>query len=159
MPDEAPKLHIDSDWKEEVERERAKLAEKEKKATPQGERGEQDLPPADFKSLLGTLVTPAMLYLGGMPDPQTGQAVVSLELARHYIDLMSLLEEKCKGNLTEEETEELAQVLSELRRRYVEIKKHIASLPPEAFAQPGGGQGGVQPGIQPPPTPGNLGMP
>lgn len=156
--DESPKLHIDSDWKEEVERERAKLAEKEK-ASDTGRAGgkEQELPPADFRSLMGTLVTPAMLYLGGMPDPQTGQAVVSLELAQHYIDLLALLEEKCKGNLTEEESQELSQILHELRLRYVEIKKHLASMPPEAFSQGGGaGAPGVQP-APPPPSPGGFG--
>jgi hypothetical protein len=163
VADEAPKLHIDSDWKDEVERERQKMAEKEQKSPPQGgPGGEQELPPADFKSLMGTLVTPAMLYLGGMPDPQTGQAVVSLELARHYIDLLALLEDKCKGNLTDEESEELGQVLNELRKRFVEIKKHVESLPPEAFQQGGAPGGAGQPNIQPPPpppTPGNLGTP
>ncbi len=82
---------------------------------------------------MGTLVTPAVLYLGGMPDPQTGQAVVSLDLARHYIDLIGVLEEKCQGNLTEDESTELAQVLSELRNRFVEMGKHLASMPPRGL--------------------------
>lgn len=149
--EQSPKLHIDSDWKDEVERERAKLAEKEQDAGgAEGQPGPGDIPPADFKSLMGTLVTPAVLYLGGMPDPQTGQAVVSLELARHYIDLIGVLEEKCQGNLTEDEAGELSQVLSELRKRFVEMGQHLASMPPEALSQ--------QPGSQPP-TPGNLQTP
>lgn len=153
---EGPKLHIDSDWKAEVEREREKLVEQDKKAAEQTGPAGQQMPPADFRTLMSTLVTPALLYLGGIPDPQTGQAVVSLELASHHIDLLAVLEEKTKGNLAEEEASDLASVLSELRARFVEISRHVEQMAatgqlkeaqgPAGPAMPGG----MPPG--PPPT-------
>jgi hypothetical protein len=72
------------------------------------------------------MVTQALMYMGAFPDPETGRAVVSLEYARLHIDLLAVLEEKTKGNLTPEEAEGLVQVISELRLRYVEISKAVA---------------------------------
>ncbi|MCK4871560.1 MAG: DUF1844 domain-containing protein [Phycisphaerales bacterium] len=152
---EGPKLHIDSDWKAEVEQEKSKMAEKERHAKVQGgdatgaKLGPGELPPADFKTLMSTLVTPAMLYLGGIPDPQTGQAVVSLELARHHIDLLAVLEDKCKGSLTDDEAKDLATIIYELRNRYVEISQHIASMPAQ----------GAPAGTSPQPPTGGIQMP
>lgn len=133
--DENLKLHIDSDWKAEVEQEKSKLEELDQMEEDKSASGEGRIPPADFRTLMSTLVTPALLYLGGIPDPQTGQAVVSLEMATHYIDLLAVLEEKTKGNLSEEESKELTMIINDLRARFVELSKHIASLPPEAFKQ------------------------
>ncbi len=143
--DNPSKLIIDSDWKNQAQAEKDRLAAKEAQAKASakakqpagvagaigggagaGAGGPGELPEADFQSLLGTMVTQALMYMGAFPDPETGRAVVSLEYARLHIDLLAVLEEKTKGNLTPEEAEGLVQVISELRLRYVEISKAVA---------------------------------
>jgi hypothetical protein len=103
------------------------------------------MPPADFQSLVGSLATQAMIYMGGFPDPQTGRAIVSLEHAKFHIDLLGVLEEKTKGNVTPQEAQDLSQVLNQLRLRFVEITKAVAQVAAERRAGkgPGGAPGGM----------------
>lgn len=117
---DAPKIHIDSDWKAEAQRERERLAETER--AQQGAAGAPGrMPEADLLAIVRMLATQALLYMGGMPDPETGRAVVAPEYARYHIDLLGALEEKTKGNLSKEEEQELTGLLHELRLRYVDI--------------------------------------
>lgn len=119
---EAPKIHIDSDWKAQAQKEKAKLAEKAKDAPASGGRGGPGgMPPANFETLISTMVTQALFYMGGIPDPRSGQRIQNLDLARHNIDMLTVLEEKTKGNLTEEEAGMLANATYELRTRYIQL--------------------------------------
>ncbi len=121
---EAPKS--DSDWKAQARAEKARLAQ-QAGAEEQGEgAGGRQMPPADFKTMISTMVTQAMLAMGAVPDPQTGQRYLILDLAKHHIDMLGVLEEKTQGNLTEEEEQMLTQTLHELRLHYVEISKAAA---------------------------------
>lgn len=133
----APKLHIDSDWKAEAQKERERLAEKEKKREESGPQ-QGELPPADFKGLVGLLASQAIMGLGVMGDQKTGRVVVDLEGSKFYIDLLGVLDEKTQGNLDEGEADELAQVLSELRGRYVQLSDLIAKQGGAAGAPPAG---------------------
>ena len=121
---EQPKIIIDSDWKAQAQAEKQRLAaEEEKRAAEsprQGRGGQSGMPPPDFRTLVGMLATQALMYMGAIPDEQ-GRAMVSLEVASHYIDLLATLEEKTKGNLDEEESEELTGVVQELRARFVQL--------------------------------------
>jgi hypothetical protein len=127
-----PKLHIDSDWKAEAQKERERLAQKEQdrtaKAGPGGraERGEHELPEASFRTLVGMLASQAIMGLGAMADPQTNRVIIDLEGARLSIDLLEVLEQKTNGNLAEEESQELRQMLAELRNRYVQVTQLVA---------------------------------
>jgi len=76
-------------------------------------REPDDLPPLDFSTFVVSLRTSAMLHLSA--DPQAAD----LPLARQEIDLLGILEEKTRGNLTGEEERLLSQVLFDLRTRYV----------------------------------------
>jgi len=87
---------------------------------------------------MGMLATQAVMYMGAVADRQTGQAVFDPEVSRHMIDLLGVLEEKTKGNLTEEESKELTGVLHELRSRYVELVR-LVSQSGQAGAPPPGG--------------------
>ena len=137
-------LQIDSDWKNQAAAEKEKLAAQEAKAPKGKSAAAREMPEPDFKSLLGTLVTQAILYMGGFPDPQTGRAIVSLEYAQFHIDLIETLEQKTKGNITVEEASELKQVLHELRMRYVELTQAVAEMAAErAKGGGGGGPAGV----------------
>ena len=74
-----------------------------------------------FTAFVVSLASSAAIHFGDLPDPNTGQlAEVNLEGASQMIDILALLEEKTRGNLTMEERQVLEQVLYELRLRFVE---------------------------------------
>src|SRR5262245_10331043 len=120
-----PKLHIDSDWKAEAQREKERLAQKETKDKPKaGAANHQgELPEANFGVLVTMLEPQAIMGVGAMADRETGRVVVDLEGSRFSIDLLDMLEQKTKGNLIEEEAKELRQLLAELRSRFVQISQ------------------------------------
>ena len=155
---EAPKIIIDSDWKSQAQAEREKLAEAEAKAqaeaaargpgAPAGDM--QGLPPADFRTLIEMLAMQALMYLGGVADRRTGQAVFDPDYSKHMIDLLGVLEAKTKGNLTAEESTLLTRAVSELRMEFVEISREVAKAVQEGRAQSvpmsgAGGPGGMGP--------------
>lgn len=77
-----------------------------------------------FLGFVLSLAATAALHFGDMPDPQTGRpSEPDIEAAAHLIDILALLEQKTRGNLTAEERSVLDQVLYELRLRYVEVKE------------------------------------
>ena len=124
----APSLHVDSDWKAQAEAERTRLAEKEAALQARtAEGGPEQLPPAEFRSLVGLLASQAVMGLGTMADPQ-GRVVVDLEGSKFAIDLLKVLEEKTKGNLTPEEAGEIEEVNRELAMRFTAITR-IKSSP------------------------------
>ena len=133
MSDE-PKLHIDSDWKAQAQAEKDRLAEKEAARAAESGAGmhagmgpEGELPPADFRALVASLASQAMMGLGAYGDPQTGRVVIDIVGAQYAIELLGVLEEKTKGNLSEEEAAELKEVLAHLRARFVQIAKLVAA--------------------------------
>ena len=74
-----------------------------------------------FTTFVVSLASSAAIHFGDLLDPNTGQpAEVNLEGAAQMIDILALLEEKTRGNLTLEEREVLEQVLYELRLRFVD---------------------------------------
>jgi hypothetical protein len=142
MSDDAPKIIVDDDWKSQAQAEKQKLAEQARakaqaeaakpaastgaaaasgRASGGGGGGARQLPEASFESLVSTMTTQALFAMGAIPDPHTGQRMAHLDLARHHIDMLSVLEEKTKGNLSKEETDMLATTLYELRNRYVQL--------------------------------------
>ena len=140
--EERPKLIVDDDWKSQAAAEKEKLAQAEAEKAEAGGGARSKLPEADFRGLVGTLASQALLYLGGVADPRTGQAIFDPEYAKHMIDLLGLLEEKTKGNISEDEAEELKGVLTELRARFVQLIQAVATQ------QAGGataGEGGAGP--------------
>lgn len=147
-PDETtPKLHVDTDWKAEAQAEKERLTAAEAAQSESREKGRTPdggtLPNADFRALVGILASQALMGLGTMQDPQTKGIVIDFEGSRFSIDLLGVLEEKTKGNLTEEESTELVQLLAELRSRFVQINDLVArqaAVPGEA-----GTDGGTPP--------------
>ena len=80
---------------------------------------EVPLPEIDFASFLLSISTSALIQLGEIPDPATKQPVKQLPLAQQTIDLIGMLKEKTKGNLTPEEEKLIDHLLFDLRMRYV----------------------------------------
>lgn len=144
-----PEIIIDHDWKSQAQAEKARLAEESKSREAQAaSSGPPDQ--IGFIDLVRMLATQALMYLGAFPDPETGKAVVSLEYARLHIDLMDVLEEKTKGNLSGDEQKMLTGTLHELRTQYVEIAKAIKKASDE-------GRIGADGSVQPPAGGGPLG--
>lgn len=88
----------------------------------EGERpAEGGLPEPDFVTFVLSLSTSAMLSLGALPRPETGKPAPDLALARQTIDILAMLQEKTRGNLTGEEERILDSVLYDLRMSYVHV--------------------------------------
>lgn len=81
------------------------------------------LPPVEFSGLILSLSHAAMMHLGQIPDPNTGQAQMDRDLARHTIDTIGMLKEKTEGNLTPEEQRLVDHALTELRLAYVRLNR------------------------------------
>lgn len=84
------------------------------------------LPQIDFATFVLSLSHSALMHLGEAPDPETDKVEQNLPLAKQNIDILGLLEDKTKGNLTGDEERLLAQVLFDLRMRFVERAKGSA---------------------------------
>jgi hypothetical protein len=75
----------------------------------------------------------AALFLGQIPNPKTGEPEINLDLARMFIDQLEMIQEKTRGNLTNEETMVLRNALSNLQMAYVEAS---GAAQPQRAAQP-----------------------
>jgi len=76
-----------------------------------------------FTAFVVSLASTAAIHFGDMPDPISGQqGEVNLDGASQMIEILALLEQKTRGNLTAEERQVLEQVLYELRMRYVQAR-------------------------------------
>ena len=79
-------------------------------------------PQLSFTAFVISLASTAAIHFGDLPDPVSGaRAEPNLEGATQMIEILALLEQKTRGNLTAEEREVLNQVLYELRMRFVEV--------------------------------------
>ena len=80
---------------------------------------EPPLPEINFATFVVSLNASALLHLGAIEDPNTGQATKDLAMAKQTIDILHLLEEKTEGNLTSEENNLIKSILYDLRIIYV----------------------------------------
>ena len=107
------------DPEKEPEKEEAK-AQEPKSAEKQD--AEAQLPEINFPTFIISLNASALVNLGAIEDPASGKKVKDLPIAKQTIDILSMLEEKTRGNLTEEEEKILKNILYDLRIIYVKEK-------------------------------------
>jgi len=82
------------------------------------------MPDLSFTTFVVSLASSAAIHFGDMPSPDSGvRTPLNLEGASQMIDILSLLEQKTRGNLTAEERQILEQVLYELRVRFLEVSR------------------------------------
>jgi hypothetical protein len=146
-----PKIVIDTDWKDQVAREKeaadaaggdsdnqSAVVPDSDTATDQtidvstdvssdsgGDQSDGAMPappPASFDVLVSMLFTQAMAMLGQMPDPASGKTTINKQYAKHYIDTLDMLSEKTKGNLNDDESKMLSEALHALRMMYVNVR-------------------------------------
>ena len=77
--------------------------------------------PASFVNFMMTLASQAAAALGAAPNPATGQRSVDLETGKYWIDVLSMLHEKTKGNLHAQEAKLLEGLLGDLRMQYIQL--------------------------------------
>lgn len=83
----------------------------------------KELPAIDFLTFIVSMSHSALLHLGDAPDPSTGAREKNLPLARQTIDLLAMLQDKTRGNLSGDEERVLSQAIYDLRMRFVEVAK------------------------------------
>ena len=93
-------------------------------------------PELNFTAFVISLASTAAIHFGDMPDPQSGERLPNLEGARQMVDILTLLEQKTRGNLTAEERQILESVLYELRMRFVAAQSHGLNDAPRAGEAP-----------------------
>lgn len=116
------KRHSKKSPDEIKEEETAAAAEEIADKAKSDEQDLQDLP-IDFSTFVLSLTSSAFYHLGDIADPSTGEKKVDLVAARQTIEILVLLKEKTKGNLSEEETKLLEQLIYELQMKFVAAKK------------------------------------
>jgi hypothetical protein len=131
MADEK-KIIIDEDWKSQVQAEKEAAAKPTPKAAagPDGLPPEMQMPPASLEMLITTLVTEAMISLGQVPHPHTGEPVFHPQQAKYIIDTIGMLREKTQGNVTPEESSLMENLLHQLRMAYVQLTTAAQAAPP-----------------------------
>ena len=83
--------------------------------------------PRDFSAFVESQFLEALIFLGAVPHPQTGETSDDPEIARYKIDLLTMIQEKTEGNLTADESRLIEDVIYQLRMLYVE-KTKVAKL-------------------------------
>jgi hypothetical protein len=89
--------------------------------------------PTSFLSLIMSLASNAAASLGMMPHPVTGESGVDLKTAKHWIDVLGMLEQKTHGNLDEQEAQVMEGLLADLRMQYVSFSSS-PTPPPAKFS-------------------------
>ena len=115
--DDTPKIIVDDDWKDQARREQAEQDEMTREMPAADE-----MPPPSILEIVQMVLMQASVGLGLMQDPQTGQPIPpNLPLAKHYIDLLELLNEKTADRLEEAEKTQMTGALHQLRMVFVEL--------------------------------------
>jgi len=128
MAEEPKKIFVDDDWKAEARREKERLAAQESRAA--------GLPPPTFAELVNLIAMQAMAGLGLLTGPRGERVPPDFEAAKHFIDMLQLLEDKTKNNLSAEEKALLDQVLYEARMAFVQMASGGAPPTPPPAAGP-----------------------
>jgi hypothetical protein len=83
------------------------------------------MPPVDFATFVAMLANNVVMLLGQVPDPVTQQRRRDLPQAKHTIDILLMLRDKTRGNLTAEETQLMQELLPQLQMAYVAASRQV----------------------------------
>ncbi len=118
--EDAQDVKKEEDKKETAAEETKEEVTREEPAPEEAESASQ-FPEINFATFIFSLNSSALVHLGAIEDPATGQKK-SLPMAKQTIDILGVLEEKTRGNLTEDEENLLKHILHDLRLMYVKEK-------------------------------------
>ncbi len=119
------KIIVDEDWKHQAEKEKEILAAKEEAEKAKQEKHHRALPKGDFAGLISMLFTQTLFSLCFIQVKDEEKREPDLALAKFNIDMLEMLEEKTKGNLSDEEQKALTHTLNELRMAYVKVAEAV----------------------------------
>jgi hypothetical protein len=124
MADDEKKIIVDEDWKEQAQREKEQMAAEKKieeteKSEAPPERG--PLPEADMTGLISMLATQAFFAMGAFGTEEGKEPKIDLDMAKYSVDMLGVIEEKTKGNLSDEEAAALENTLHQLRMTFVNL--------------------------------------
>lgn len=122
-------LHIDADWKTEAAQEKERLVAEEKNRAESASAGEQGSPAGSFLELVNLIAMQAAVGLGGYQGSGGEQIPPNPGAARFHIDLLEVLQQKTKGNLSDEESKVIDTVLYELRMHFVQAAGAASPAP------------------------------
>ncbi len=120
------KIIIDEDWKAQAQKEKEDLvkeAEAKKDTKEEQEQVKKQMPAADFSGLVSMLTTQAFFALGLIRTEEDKEQPADLQSAKYNIDMLEVIEQKSKGNLTEDEEKLLSGALHQLRMSFVKISQ------------------------------------
>jgi hypothetical protein len=118
------KIIVDEDWKEQAAKEKENLVEQEQAdKEKQDDQQQRTLPPADFSGLVSMLATQAFFALGVIRTKEDEEPKTDMALAQYNIDMIGIIEEKTKGNLTDEEKKLLEGTIHQLRMAFVQVSE------------------------------------
>lgn len=100
----------------------AKAPESQDAAASEEAEASYQLPAINFPTFIFSLNSSTLVHLGIIDDPASGKKVKNLSLAKQTIDILGMLEEKTRGNLTKDEESMLKNILYDLRMLYVKEK-------------------------------------
>lgn len=110
------------EWKEKAQQEKEEL---ERKFREEKERQFRFPTEVSFSRFVADMAANALIALGEEENPLTGKKEVDLPQAKYVIDIIGMLKEKTKGNLTDDETALIDSLLTDLRLRFVETHKRL----------------------------------
>ncbi|MBN1586327.1 MAG: DUF1844 domain-containing protein [Candidatus Omnitrophica bacterium] len=137
---------VDETWKSQVEKEKERIRSDEPKRS-QGNSGpsqpaqketageqERQGPGSEsaFQIFISSLGIQTLMHLGELPNPMTQQPELQMDQAKHMMDILEMLQQKTKGNLTSTEAQLLDDLLYELRMKYIARIQAISEPPPGA---------------------------
>ncbi len=134
--DNDEKKKVDEDWKKAAQLDKEQDAAKFE-PKPEATDGSAPVDPKagkpspQFVGLIESLASQALMFMGAVRDPMGGEPQTDLRQAQAMIDMLTMVEEKTKGNLVAEEAEMVKQVLNEVRTHFIR-----ASSPPPPAPQP-----------------------
>ncbi len=127
----AGKIHIDSDWKAEAEAAKEHLAAEEQ---AEQEGGGEPLPDPTIADLVNMIAMPAAMALGGYKSPDGKMMPPDMGAAKYHIDLLAVLEEKTRGNVSEDESKQIAHIVHQMRMQFAAVVSElgkVATAPPK----------------------------
>ena len=125
MADEEKKIIVDEDWKAQAQKEKETLKEQEQTQSESQDQSRPPLPEGDFSGLVSMLATQGFYALGMIrSEADQGKEIEpDWQMAKFNVDLLDMLENKCKGNLTDEEADLLKSTLEQLRMIFVQLSQ------------------------------------
>lgn len=122
---EEKKIIVDEDWKALAQKEKAILKKEEELEYKAEEKKQerQPVPEADFPGLISMITTQAYYALGVIGTEQDKGRTPDLVIAKYNIDMLEIIDEKTKGNLTEDETKLMESTLHQLRMIFVQLSE------------------------------------